>query len=84
MNACAWAARSSSVGADLRVRVVPAATKPRDLDQARIRRWADRRVPVEHQPPRPLGAVPAATDRDRDLDSLLAELDEDGICVFWG
>jgi hypothetical protein len=119
------------------VRVVPAATKPRDLDLARIRRWADQRVPVEHQgelrvevgvhganvtiferrPPwcdevgpdwsrRPVAQLrhtaggfwlllwpnrrgrweryPLQPTATRDLDSLLAELDEDGICVFWG
>ena len=27
---------------------------------------------------------PLAPDATRDLDSLLAELDEVGICVFWG
>lgn len=38
--------------------------------------WPDRRGRWER--------YPLAPDATRDLDSLLAELDEDGICLFWG
>lgn len=113
-----------------------AGQKPRELDLARIRKWVNGRVPVEHQeevrlevgvhganvtifelrPPwsdevspewtrRPVAQLrhtgsgfwlllwqnrrdrwerhPLAPDPTRDLDALLAELDQ-CICLFWG
>ena len=113
------------------------APRPSGLDLARIRRWVEVRVPVEHQdevrvemvlrganvtiyelrPPwrddlapewsrRPVAQLrhtgagywlllwpdrrdrwqghPLALDATRDLGSLLSELDEDGLCLFWG
>jgi len=38
--------------------------------------WPDRRDRWQR--------YPLAPDPTRDLDSLLTELDEDGICLFWG
>jgi hypothetical protein len=114
---------------------MPSAPKPRELDLARIRLWADDRVPIEHRdevrieigvrganvtifelrPPwpdevgpdwsrRPLVQLrhtgggfwlllwhdrrgrwqryPLAPRATRDLDALLAEIDEDGISLF--
>jgi len=116
---------------------VSTATKPREMDLARIRRWVQRRIPAEHhgelrlelrvhganvtifelRPPwcaevgpdwsrRPVVQLrhtgggfwlllwqnrrsrweryPLAPLATRDLDSLLAELEEDGISLFWG
>lgn len=113
------------------------APRPSEPDLARIRRWVEDRVPVEHQdevrvemalrganvtiyelrPPwrddlaqewsrRPVAQLrhtgsgywlllwpdrrdrwqrhPLALDVTRDLGSLLRELDEDGLCLFWG
>ena len=131
--------RSTSAGVGgiglLRWLSVPAAAKPRQLDLARIRCWADDRVPVEHRdevriglgvrganvtilelrPPRPDDVGPKWSRRPlvqlrhtgsgfwlllwqdrrgrwqrhplaprptRDLDALLAEIDEDGISLF--
>lgn len=115
---------------------MPAAARPRELDLARIRKWASARVPEEHRgqvrvevgvhganvtifemrPPwcdevgpdwsrRPVAQLrhtgngywlllwpnrrgrweryPLAPDATRDLDALLTEMDEDGICLFW-
>lgn len=113
------------------------APRPSAQDLARIRRWVEVRIPVEHQntvrvemairganvtiyelrPPsrddrapewsrRPMAQLrhtgsaywlllwpdnrdrwqrhPLALDVTRDLESLLSELDEDGLCLFWG